>query len=299
MTMTTSPEERTPAQIAAGMVGPNQQAALDEFLADLEQRNAAESQAAPAQAQPDSEEKSQLLAGKFKSAEELERAYSELERKLGQREQQREEPRPEPLTREQAVGHYGESIVAAAEEAGIDLSAWDRAVKAGSDTKELREKLAAQTGIPAQLIERYEAGFRPQALPPAATEGQGFTDAQASELMAVVGGEQEFQRLSQWAQANMSRDELADYNAAVDSGNAVAVRLALRAIQARSTVAAPRGEPELIGGGGAAQEMVFRTQQEALEAMRATDTKGRNKYRHDPQYRKQYEAALARSNFDA
>lgn len=298
MTMTTSPEERTPAQIAAGMVGPNQQAALDEFLADLEQRNAAESQAAPAQAQPDSEEKSQLLAGKFKSAEELERAYSELERKLGQREQQREEPRPEPLTREQAVGHYGEPIVAAAEEAGIDLSAWDRAVKAGSDTKELREKLAAQIGIPAQLIERYEAGFRPQD-PPAAKEGQGFTDAQASELMAVVGGEQEFQRLSRWAQANMSKDELADYNAAVDSGNAVAVRLALRAIQARSAVAAPRGEPELIGGGGAAQGMVFRTQQEALEAMRATDAKGRNKYRSDPQYRKQYEAALARSNFDA
>jgi hypothetical protein len=64
------------------------------------------------------------------------------------------------------VGHYGESIVAAAEEAGIDLGAWDKAVKAGQDTAEQRQKLAEQTGIPTQLIEQYEAAFRPKANDP-------------------------------------------------------------------------------------------------------------------------------------
>jgi hypothetical protein len=50
----------------------------------------------------------------------------------------------------------------------------------------------------------------------------------------------------------MAADELADYNAAVDSGNKAAVRLALRAMQARANVK-PQGEPELIGGGKPAQ----------------------------------------------
>lgn len=293
--------ELSPAEQAANMVGPGQENVLDEFLKELEQRD---TQATPPAAEetPATEDKPELLAGKFKSQADLEKAYKELERKLGQRSTDKEslqvDPAPEPLTREQAVGHYGESIVAAAEEAGIDLGAYDQAVKAGNDTTELREKLAAQTGIPAQLIERYEAAFRPQANPPETPDRstEGLSDADVSELKALVGGDQEFQRLSQWATSNLSKDELADYNEAVDSGNKAAVRLALRAMQARATAANP-GEPELIGGGNPPAPDVFRSQQEALEAMRKTDGRGRNLYRTDKEYQAWYEKTLARSSF--
>lgn len=291
--------ELTPAEQAAAMVGPGQEDAVSEFLQELEQRDAAEAQ--PAEEPPATEERPELLAGKFKTPADLEKAYKELERKLGERATDKGslpvDPTPEPLTREQAVGHYGESIVAAAEEAGIDLGAWDQTVRTGGDTKELREKLAAQTGIPAQLIEQYEAAFRPQpAQQQPDAEAQGLSDADVVEIKALVGGEQEFNRLSQWAAANMSADELADYNAAVDSGNKAAVRLALRAMQARASVT-PQGEPELIGGGDPPRADVFQTQQEALEAMRKTDERGRNLYRTDPAYRKWYEKTLARSTF--
>jgi len=290
--------ELSPAEQATNMVGPGQEGALGEFLKELEQRNAAEAELSePA---PATDEQTELLAGKFKSAADLEKAYKELERKLGQRPAENESstPEPKPFTREQAVDHYGESIVTAAEEAGVDLVAYDQAVKTGGDTTELREKLAAQTGIPAQLIEQYEAAYRPQAKAPAPADGAGLSDADVVELKSLVGGQQEFDRLSQWAKSNLSEGELADYNAAVDSGNKAAVRLALRSLQARASTGA-KGEPELIGGGAPPRADVFRTQQEAVEAMRKTDSKGRNLYRTDKEYQAWYEKTLARSTFKA
>lgn len=291
------------------MVGPGQETVLDSFLKELEERDAAEARTAPPQAEPEQRaaEQQQLLAGKFRSTEELERAYLEAQQLIGRRNQQPQaEPEPEPetppqpLSREQAAERYGELIATAAEEEGLDLSAWDAAVRKGGDTKELREKLAAKIGIPPQLIEQYEAAYRPQANPPAKPDGsQGFTDADVAELRGMVGGDEEFQRLSQWAATNLPKDELADYNAAVDSGNTVAVRLALRSMQARSSAPAPRGEPELISSGTPPRADVFRSQQEAIDAMRATDTRGRNKYQTDAEYQRWYDRAMARSNFDA
>lgn len=293
MSATPTTEQRDDLQ---AMVGPGQDDIFDQFLQEVEQQ---QNEIAAAEQASQQGEEQQLLAGKFKSPEELEKAYKELESKLGQRSQQPPEPEAKPLSRDEAIGQYGESIVTAAEEAGIDLGAWDQAVRRGEDTAELRQKLATQTGIPAQLIEQYEAAFRPQANPPAKPDGSspGLTDADVSELKALVGGEQEFARLSQWAVANMGADELADYNAAVDSGNKAAVRLALRAMQARATAQNP-GEPELIGGGRPAKVEVFESQQQAIEAMRKTNSQGQNLYRTDAKYREWFDRTMARSTFD-
>ena len=55
----------------------------------------------------------------------------------------------------------------------------------------------------------------------AAADGQPavLSDVDVAELKAAVGGDQEFARISQWAVANLAPADLADYNAAVDSGN--------------------------------------------------------------------------------
>lgn len=301
--MTATPTE---APDLRALVGPGNDDAVASFLEELEQQDAA-IDAAGQQPEP-AEEEPKLLAGKFKSQEELEKAYLEAQRFISQRGQKAPEAEPEaeaaPLSREEAVGHYGESIVTAAEAAGIDLGAWDKAVRAGKDTAEQRQKLAEQTGIPEQLIEQYEAAFRPQANNPGSPDSSttttaGLSATDVSELKQLVGGDQEFQRLSQWAAANMSQDELADYNDAVDSGNKAAVRLALRAMQARSAVGQQSGEPELIGGGRAARPEAFSSQQEALEAMRKTNSRGQRLYNADPKYRAWYEKTLARSNYAA
>lgn len=298
--MTTTPTEQADLR---SMVAPGQEGIFDEFLAELEQQDAAIAQAEGQQSapEPQQEEQPRLLAGKFKTQEELERGYLEAQKLLSSRGQKPAEPEPSPapLSRDQAVEQYGDSIVTAAEEAGIDLGAWDQAVRRGDDTGELRQKLSQQTGIPAQLIEQYEAAFRPQGNSPAAPDGstQGLSDADVAELKGFVGGEQEFQRLSQWAVANLDAGELADYNSAVDSGNKAAIKFALRAMQARA--GKPQGEPELIGGGRAPKQDVFETQEQALEAMRKTNSNGKRLYNVDPKYKDWFEKTLARSSFTA
>ena len=291
--MTTTPS----TEDLRAMVGPGQEDVFDQFLAELDEQNKAI--AAADDQQPDTEagDQPKLLAGKFKSAEELEKAYLEAQKLIGRKGPQSSEPEaPTSLTREQASEHYGEFIATAAEEEGIDLSAWDQAVRQGGDTKELREKLAAKTGIPVQLIEQYEAAYRP-------TSGGGdqatLSDADVADLKAGVGGEEEFARLSQWAASNLSAEELARYNDAVDSGNKAAVAFALQSFKAMSAAPAKPGEPELIGGGRPAKVEVFASQQEAIEAMRKTDSKGRNLYREDPKYREWFERTMARSTFSA
>lgn len=274
------------------MVGPGQQDVFDQFLEEIEQQ-----QADIDAAEQQQDEKEKLLAGKFKSTEDLEKAYLEAQKLISQRGQKTAEPEtPAPLSREQAAEHYGEFIASAADEEGIDLGAWDAAVRRGQDTKALRDKLAAKTGIPVQLIEQYEQSYRPQ---PAASEpaDSGLTEADVTELKALVGGDQEFQRLSQWAAANMRADELADYNAAVDSGNKAAVRLALRAMQVRAAAGQDSGEPELLGGGKPTKAEVFESQQQAIEAMRKTNSKGQRLYNVDAKYKAWYEKTLARSTF--
>lgn len=291
--MTTTPQAHEDLQ---ALVGPGQQDVFDQFLEEIQQQQA-EIEAAERQ-QADDEPEEKLLAGKFKNAEELEKAYLEAQKLISSRGQKEAEPEaPAPLTREQAAEHYGEFIANAADEEGIDLGAWDAAVRQGQDTKELRDKLAAKTGIPVQLIEQYEQAYRPQAQPaPEASENGSLSDTDVAELKALVGGDEQFQKLSQWAANNLSADELGDYNAAVDSGNKQAVRLALRAMQARAATGGV-GEPELIGGGKPATAEVFESQHQAIEAMRKTNSKGQRLYNVDPKYKDWYEKTLARSTF--
>lgn len=296
----------TTTEALQAMVGPGQQDVFDEFLAEIaeqdQQIDAAERTAIDDDDATDDDGQPKLLAGKFRSAEELEKAYLEAQKLIGQRGQQRSEEKapaePAPLSREQAIEHYGDSIVTAAEEAGIDLGAWDQAVRRGDDTAELRQKLSQQTGIPTQLIEQYEAACRPQQK--TADGGtQGLTDADVVEIKAAVGGEEEFARLSQWAATNLQPAELSAYNQAVDAGNRQAVQAFLWGMQARANGSATTREPELIGGGRPPQASRFETQEQALEAMRKTNDNGKRLYNVDPKYRAWYEKTLARSTFSA
>lgn len=282
------------------MVAPGQEPLLDEFLAEMgigDQTSPAKrgDQDDQQDEQDEQEQAERLLAGKFKSVEDLERGYDELQRLMGKRQEQEQQQAPPP-TREQQIGTYGEAIVAAAEKDGIDLNQWDAAVKAGADTTEWREKLAATTGIPQGLIERYEAAFRPA---PAA-ESQGLSEGDAAEIKGLVGGDAAFSKLAQWATANLSADELADYNEAVNTSKAAA-RFAVRALAERAsrTEAAPTSdnrEPELIGGGRAARADVFETQDQMLAAMRKTGSDGKRLYNTDPRYKAWFEKTLARSD---
>jgi predicted transcriptional regulator len=273
--MTTTPQLTTPEGIE-GMVAPGQENILEEFVKEQETQEP------------------ELLLGKFRSQDDLAKAYQELEKKLGQPKQEADpEPSPaEGYSPEQAVGIYGEGPVEALKEKGIDMADVMFKADQGQDISEHYDTLAETFGVTRQVVENYVS--KAQGSAPA--EAPGLTESDAAELKAMVGGDAAFSKLSQWAASNLEQGELAKYNAVVDSGNKDAIEWALKALQAR--VAAPDSvvEPKLYGGGEAAAETKFESQQQVLDAMNKRNSRGQRMYDVDEAYRDKVQKLLAVSD---
>ena len=272
----TGPEISTPETSGEGLVAPGQEALLKEF----EEGPAVD------------EDK---ILGKFNNAEELAKAYSELERKLGEREATPTDTQPssEGYTRDQAVETYGDQAVEALGEKGLDLADLMWRADSGDDISEHYEALAETFGVSKQVVENYVS--KAQAQPVASGGSAELTDADAAELKAMVGGDEQFNALSRWAGDNLDATELADYNAVVDSGNKDAIRWALKSLMSMQS-APRRQEPKLIGGRPPSAEPTFNSKQQVLNAMNKKDERGRRLYDVDPAYREKVSEALARSN---
>jgi hypothetical protein len=279
------------------LLGPGQEDVFDQFLEEVGQQEA--EIAAAEQGQADDGE--QLLAGKFQSTEELEKAYLEAQKLISSRGQQPAPevsagPTPEQYTPELGKQLYGDTVATAIEAAAINPLEMAQKVYAGQDVSSYVDALVEKGGLPREVVDTYLQGVKPAPAAASESSSASLSDSDVSELKALVGGEQEFQQLSQWAVANLSAEDLADYNAAVDSGNKAVARFALKQLQVRATSQRQGGEPELIGGGKPAMADVFESDQQAIEAMRKTNGKGQRLYNVDPKYRAWYEKTLQRSN---
>ena len=216
------------------------------------------------------------LAGKYKDAQELEKAYIELEKKLGSREEQ-EQSSPEPETQEPSeYSSQIEAISKAAEEFSSkgELSA---------ETLAEFEKMSSKELIQAYF--EYEQGLPAMDAPQAAE----LTQADINTIQNSVGGEAAYQRLVGWAAQNFSEAEIQAFDNVVDSGNVAAINLALAGLQARYTDANGY-EGKMIQGKAAAPADTFKSQAEVVRAM--SDPK----YDRDPAYRNEIMEKLARSD---
>ena len=285
------------------LLGPGQESIANEFLEELEQGQSAQDAPHPldhALAGMESEQPEQLLAGKFKSPQELEKAYLEAQKLISQRGQQAPEPEdqpelaPEQYTPELGKQLYGNTVSSAIEAAAINPLEMAQKVQAGQDVSAYVDALVSQGGLPRDLVQTYLNGVRPAAAPQPAATGQ-LSEVDVAEIKAAVGGDQEFARISQWAVSNLAPQDLADYNAAVDSGNKEATRFALKAIRSMAQ-SGTASEPQLIGGGTAARSDVFESSQQAVDALNKRNESGKRLYEADPKYRAWYEKTMARSN---
>lgn len=262
---------------AEGLVGPGQEEMAAEFMQQPEPQ--AESQ--------------ELIGGKFKTNEDLLRAYQELERKQSQSPSDSAEvsSQSDGYTPEQAVEVYGDDIVNAVNEAGLNMADLMWKADNGGDISEHYDALAQAVGVPRQVVENYVS--KAQAGESAVAE---MTDADEAQIIAEVGGQEAFQQLSGWAKANLDPAELADYNAVVDSGNKSAIRWALKAMQAKSQ-GPVSSEPKLIRGQApAAEPRKFNSKSEVMEAMNKRDSRGRKLYEVDTAYQQKFAELLANSD---
>ena len=274
-----SPQLSAPEAATDGMVAPGQENILEDFIAEQQQ-----------------EQEPELLAGKFRNQEELLKGYEELQRKMGQQSDQAADPNPSPqiesYTAEQAVQIYGKEAVETLQEKGIDLGSLMYKADSGEDISGSYDDLAAAFNVPRQVVENYVA----KAQAGEAAEAPTLTVTDEAELKDMVGGDDAFTQLSEWAQDNLDPAELDAYNEVVDTNNKEAITWALKAMMARRAAPGAVVEPKLYGGGDVAQETRFESQQQVLDAMNKRNERGQRLYDVDSAYRKNVERLLAASN---
>lgn len=282
----TSPQLTQAEGEKGGMVGPGQENIVEAFAREQEEA-----------------QQEEAILGKFKSPQELAKAYAELQRKMGEQGSKSNNStdadpdvapaETEGYSAEQAVEVYGKEAVEALAGKGVDLANLMYRADSGEDISEHYSTLAETFNVPQQVVENYVSKAQAGAAP----DGGGLSDADAAALMDSVGGQEAFNQLSGWAKANLGAEELANYNAVVDSGNKDAISWALKAMQARQGSNDAVVEPQLYGGGTPTDTTVrFESQQQVLDAMNKRNDRGQLMYDVDEAYRNKVQMILQNSD---
>lgn len=229
--------------------------------------------AEPPPAQAPAPERPPWLPEKFASPEQLAQAYAELEKKLGQQSAQKPAQAPQPA---QAPPPSPEQEAQVAQ-AGLSLDALEAEFFDRGSLSEETYKAAEAKGLSRAFLDGVVAGR------------VALVHQQAAELMEVVGGKEEWERVASWARANLGPRELRTFNEAVERGSMELAKLAIRGIHARYVAATGR-QPNLVGGAATPGADGYRSQREAIEAMRDP------RYAKDPAYRAEVEARIRVSN---
>ena len=217
-----------------------------------------------------------LLAGKYKTAQDLEQGYIELQKKLG--ESEAEEPVAE-AEEEEYEGEEGE------EDGSILDELWEYEI----NNEEFHEDAVAelQQMDPVDLANLH-IEYRKQV----EEEGVGakdFTEAEMTELKGVVGGDENYQNMLQWAGANLNQQEIDMFDAVMQRGDALGAFFAIRSLAYRYNDAAGYEGKMLTGNAPKTSGSQYRSQQEVIQAM--SDPR----YESDPAYRKDIMDKLNRS----
>ena len=241
--------------------------------ADGQQQPPAQQQATPPTDPNAAPERPAWLPEKFATPEDMAKAYAALEGKLGGKKEGDEPAKPE------AQAEADDAANKAVEAAGLDMEALgNKIVQNGDLDADDYAKLAKQ-GISKEMVQSYVAGQ------------QAIAQQMVTRMHETVGGEEQFNSLLSWAGENLSKDEIAAFNATVDNGSEAPVKLALQGLHSRYREAGG-ATPNLVGGkrvpstGGD----VFRSTAEVTKAM--SDPR----YQRDPAYRADVMAKLGRSS---
>ena len=219
-------------------------------------------------------------AGKFKDAEELEKAYIELQKKLGASDEDGtdEGGLPEQETSEEEV-----EVSPAAE---LITNASAEYAETGEISPEMMEQFSSMSSQ--ELVDAYVEMQGQLPTQPTAD----LSESDVNSIKNSVGGEESYQNLMLWAADNVDPADVEAFDALVESGNARSIRLAAAGLKAQYE--AQNGfEGEMLTGRAPVQQAdVFRSQAEVVQAM--SDPR----YDRDPAYRQDVFEKLDRSNIN-
>ena len=224
------------------------------------------------------EQQSELLAGKFKDAEELEKGYIELQKKLGSPEEKVEETPTE--AKEEEVKEEKTNEV---DTEFLD-TLWEEGVKGEYTEDTLKQLSSMEARDIAQMYLKYRADSQDDA------PSQGLSEENVTELKGVVGGEESYGEMMKWASSTLKEGEIKMYDQVMDKGDPLAAFFAVQALAYRFNDAKGVDGELLQGKAPTTSKDVFRSQAEVVRALEDP------RYEKDPAYRNDIYTKLERSD---
>jgi hypothetical protein len=226
------------------------------------------------------QEQQELLAGKYRNAEELEAAYLELQRKLGDNKPDKEEVETE-VEDDGPDDYESTPAVGLIQEASAEYYQ-----NGGQLSPETLEKFSEMSSR--DLVEAYMQLQAQQ--PQQQYDAPDLSQAEVNVVQNAVGGEAAYKNLVGWAAENLPSDYIDAFDSVVESGNLQAIQLAVAGLRAEYENAVGY-EGRLLTGKAANQTVdVFRSQAEVVRAMNDP------RYDSDPAYRQDVFDKLERSS---
>tara|TARA_R100000458_G_scaffold56232_1_gene60918 strand:+ start:307 stop:1125 length:819 start_codon:yes stop_codon:yes gene_type:complete len=235
------------------------------------------------------EAESKLLAGKYKNAEDLEKAYVELQKKLGGESTEDSKPtdesevqESEEVSEEETEAKEDSEVVSLINEASAEY--WDNNKELSPETMEKFKNLSSE-----ELLQGY---LEVQNKVNSSERSADLSDSQVNTIRDSVGGEKEYNEVMSWASENLPKDDIDAFDELVEIGNVGAIKLAVSGLKAQYESSTGYEGRMLTGKAPKSSKDVFRSQAQVVEAM--SDPR----YDRDPAYRQDLIEKLERSDVE-
>ena len=229
---------------------------------------------APQEIDPESEEavealpeeqtdRPEWLPEKFKSAEDMANAYSELEKKLGANDEQEEVQQEE----EQSTDEQDDNEKEDSNTNDVIVEASKEFFENDGVISEETYKNLAEVGLPKELVDSYAAGQ------------QALQQSEEGNIKAAADGN--WDQMAEWAANNLSPEEVNTFDDIVQNGTVEQAKLATKGLYAQYK--AENGvTPKLVQGAvSGSSSMPFKSNQELARAMSDPRYKSGDKSYHE------------------
>jgi hypothetical protein len=211
----------------------------------------------------------ELILGKFKTQEDFEKSYQELEQKLHSQE---------PLKQEEVTPNVGVDIEAPPEQAEtFDTTSYEEEYAENGSLSEASYENLAKQGYTKEVVDSYISGKA------------ALAEKWVGEVKGLAGGESEYATMTAWATTNMDQGFIDSFNEAVNSKDPNKAKMAVEALKSQYTIN-NGSNPSLVNGTPAVA-----TGDSYASWPEATVDLNSEKYRRDPAERDRVMKKLSRS----
>ena len=226
------------------------------------------------------EEEAKQYAGKFENAEELEKAYLELQKKMGSDDDDSDEA--EVDTKKEEPDEEASPGVTLITEASKEY--FENEGKLSEETMQKFTEMSS-TDLVKAYMETQANNPNPQE-----AEAPDLTDAEINTVYNSAGGEKAYRELIDWAGENLDETKLDAFNGIIRNGNPTAIQIAVAGLRNEYENSEGYEGRMLQGKPSKSSGDSFRSQAEVVQAL--SDPR----YDKDEAYRKDVYDKLERSN---